>query len=82
MAPRSASLCSSASSVRSVRTFRSLRKKRETAATPRAIGPRMVSVTMIDGASARATRSARSSAQVLGMTSAKITIRTPMTRVA
>ncbi len=72
----------SASGVRSMRTFISRRKKREIQATLRAIGPRMVRVTMIDGARVSATRSARSSAQVLGMTSAKITTMTPMTSVA
>ena len=82
MAPRRTSACSSISGVRSTCTPISLRKKRETQATPRAIGPRIARVTTIDGARISATRSARSSAQVLGITSAKITTITPTMIVA
>ena len=60
----------------------SQRKRREIHATARAIGPRMASVTTIDGARISATRSARSSAQVLGITSANTTTMTPMIAVA
>ncbi len=82
MAPRRRSECSSTSGLRSTCAPINLRNKREIQATPRAIGPRIARVTTIDGARISATLSARSSAQVLGITSAKITTMMPTMIVA